>query len=129
MASRTWSLAGKYRYNVASETPARCDRSFICSASSPPATSMAVAAARIRSCLPCCAAVDGMAGPACGTVADPLSEIRSAFAPWSVVLLDAERVRQLVQLLARSAQQHFVRQAVLVVQVRVVLPGEADAAV
>ena len=59
--------------------PARCDRSFICSASSPPAASMAVAAARIRSCRPCCAAVDGMAGPACGTPADPLSGIRSAF--------------------------------------------------
>src|SRR5215472_3441460 len=103
MASRTWSLAGKYRYNVASETPSRCDRSFIWSASSPPATSMTVAAARIRSCLPCCAAVDGMAGPACGTAADPLSEVRSAFAPGPAVLLDAERVRQLVQLLARCA--------------------------
>src|SRR5215472_4904573 len=126
MASRTWSLAGKYRYNVASETPARCDKSFIWSASSPPASSIAVAAARIRSCLPCCAAVDGIAGPACGT-ADPLSGIRSAFG--GRCPLDPQRVRQPVELLTRRAEQHLVGQPVLVVQVRVVLPGKADAAV
>src|SRR5215469_12973278 len=130
MPSSTWSLAGKYRYSVATDTPARWDRSFICSASSPPAASITVAAARIRSCLPCCAAVDGMAGSACRTAAGPLSGIRSAFRGGRVwAELDTEQARQAVELVARPAKQNLVGQPVLVVQVRVVLPGKADAAV
>src|ERR1700761_7070139 len=64
MASSTWSLDGKYRYRVASETPARSASSFICSASSPPVASMAVATCSIRACRSCCAGVEGRAGGA-----------------------------------------------------------------